>query len=110
MQLGLFTSSEAGHRGFFAGPELYAYQLRYVDETRPARIDVARELYVHATAGYVWFPFVGAGVLDEFFVMPWATLGLPVWRTGGARFADGVVVDDRVANWHATISVGLQLF
>ncbi len=112
VQLGLFTSFDEAkkNRGFFAGPELYAYQLRYVDETAPARISSTHELYVHATGGYVWFPFDGAGVLDEFFVMPWATLGLPVWKTGGAAFADGTVIADRVANWHATVSVGLQLF
>lgn len=110
VQLGWFTSFDDDHRGFFGGPELYAYQLRYVDETKPSRIDVAHELYVHATAGYVWFPFDDAGVLDDFFVMPWATIGLPVWKTGGAAFADGVDVDDRAFNWHGTISVGLQLF
>jgi hypothetical protein len=112
VQLGLFTSADVDHRGFFAGPELYAYQLRYVDEDAPARADVAHELYLHATAGYVWFPFDDddGDLFDDVFVMPWATLGLPVWRSGGAEFADGSHVEDRAFNWHATVSLGLQLF
>lgn len=112
VQVGWFTSFSPDHTGFFAGPEIYAYQLRYAFDD-DGRIDVAHELYVHATVGWVVFPFAGDGgqtLADDFFVMPWATVGLPVWKTGGALFADGSVIDDRVANWHATVSVGLQLF
>jgi hypothetical protein len=46
---------------------------------------------------------------ERWFVQPWATLGLPVFGTGGATFADGTVVRDRVVNWHATVSLGLAL-
>lgn len=115
-QIGWMTSSapfvgDRRHTGFFFGPELYAYQLRYTDEDQPARNATAHELYAHATAGFTWFPFHDAGsVVDDVYVMPWLTAGLPVWNTGGARFGDGTTIDDRVFNWHATISVGLQLF
>jgi len=64
-------------------------------------------LYVHASAGWVPFPFADVAdgqTGDDVFVMPWTTVGVPVWRTGGAVFAD------RVVDWHATVSVGLQLF
>ena len=115
VQVGMFASLAPEHRGFFFGPELYGYQLRYVDEEQPARSAVAHELYVHATAGYVWFPFSRGdgdhdnGVVDDFFVMPWATIGLPVFGSGGVIFGDGSVVGDRRFNGHATISIGLQL-
>jgi hypothetical protein len=112
VQVGVFRSSEPGHRGFFFGPELYAYRLRTVDDARPTRAAVSRELYAHLTAGTVWFPFDdddNDGFWGSFFVMPWATAGLPVWQTGGARFSDGTSTTDRRLNVHATISVGLDL-
>ncbi|MDP2339837.1 MAG: hypothetical protein Q8O67_02680 [Deltaproteobacteria bacterium] len=111
-QIGWLTSSLpfAGprqHTGFFFGPELYAYQLRYTDEDEPSRNATAFELYVHATAGFTWFPFEGAA---DVYVMPWLTAGLPVFGTGGAAFADGTTIEDRAFNWHGTVSIGLQLF
>ena len=115
LQVGWLTSSPpfAGpraHTGFFFGPELYAYQLRYTDEDEPWRDATAYELYVHATAGFTWFPFQGAGVVDDVYLMPWLTAGLPVFHSGGANFDDGTSIDDRLFNWHGTVSVGLQLF
>jgi hypothetical protein len=117
-QIGWLTSSAPfaaprRHTGFFFGPELYGYQLRYTDEDQPARNATAHELYLHATAGFTWFPFAGAGnqtLVDDVYVMPWLTAGLPVFQTGGARFADGTFIEDRALNWHATVSIGLQLF
>ena len=115
-QIGWMTSSSSKHTGFFFGPELYAYQLRYTDEDQRSRNATAHELYVHATAGFTWFPFqspAGASskaLVDAVYVMPWLTAGLPVWHTGGAKFSDGTVIDDRAFNWHGTVSIGLQLF
>lgn len=111
VQLGLMTSLSPQHRGVFIGPELYAYRLRYVDDADPARAATAYELYAHVTGGYTWFPFadVEASVLGDVFVMPWATVGLPVFGSGGVTFSDGVVVDDRSLNFHATVSIGLEL-
>ncbi len=111
VQFGAFTSLSAGHRGFFVGPEVYAYQLRYVDSAHRSRHATARELYAHVTAGWTWFPFAdGDDVLtSHVFLMPWATLGVPVFGSGGVVFADGSVVRDRVINFHATVSLGLEL-
>ncbi len=117
-QIGWLTSSPAAgareHSGFFVGPELYAYQLRYTDVDQPSRNATAHELYVHATAGFTWFPFEGAAsggtLVDDVYVMPWVTAGLPVFHTGGALFADGSGIEDRLFNWHGTISIGMQLF
>lgn len=115
VQLGAFASLSPEHRGFFVGPELYAYRLRYLDAAHPTRSAIAHELYAHATGGYVWFPFSRGpgdddnGIVDDVFVMPWATVGIPVFGTGGVTFADDVVVNDRIVNFHATVSFGLQL-
>jgi hypothetical protein len=113
LQLGLFRSSGRGHTGFFFGPELYGYRLGYADDEAPRHHAVSWELYAHATFGGTWFPFaddVTAGLLRRFYLMPWLTAGLPLFHTGGARFSDGVVIDDRVLNWHATVSLGATLF
>lgn len=116
VQLGLMTSLSPQHRGVFVGPELYAYRLRYVDEANPTRAATAYELYAHMTAGFTWFPFdddddddKDVDVLGAVFVMPWVTVGLPVFGSGGITFNDGVVVADRLLNFHATMSIGLEL-
>ncbi len=115
VQLGVLAALSPEHRGFFLGPELYAYQLRYVDDAAPAHHAVAYEIYAHITAGYVWFLFSSGpgdhdnGIIDDVFVMPWLTAGAPLLKSGGAIFPDGVVVSDRVFNAHATVSIGLQL-
>ncbi|HEY1099723.1 MAG TPA: hypothetical protein VGF99_12390 [Myxococcota bacterium] len=115
VQFGLMTSLSPQHRGVFVGPELYAYRLRYVDEANPTRAATAYELYAHMTAGFTWFPFDNddndkdVDVLGAVFVMPWVTVGLPVFGSGGITFNDGVFVADRLLNFHATVSIGLEL-
>jgi hypothetical protein len=99
IQLAVFDDLDEGHRGFFVGPELYLYALTYKLGGDTA---VAHEIYAHATGGYTWFPFG-----DVFFVEPWATLGVPVFHSGGA-VVDGKHVVDRVFNWHATVALGVR--
>ena len=113
LQLGVFRSLEAGHRGLFVGPEIYAYQLVTTDEVQRARHAVSYEIYAHLTAGGVFFPATWFGVddplLSRIFAMPWVTVGVPMFGTGDAVFADGVVVRDRLLNWHGTVSLGIEL-
>ena len=59
--------------------------------------------------GCRWFFAREVPVLEFFFVEPWATVGLPVFGTGGAVVGD-VDVRDRGFNWHATVSVGVDVW
>jgi hypothetical protein len=102
LQLGAFYDVDDKHRGLYLGPELYIYDLVYTAQGTAE----AREAYAHVTAGYTWFPFDG---VDLFFVQPWATLGVPIFHSGGA-VVDGRQVTDRVLNWHATVSIGCRFF
>ncbi len=103
IQLGAFYDVDDRHRGWFFGPELYVYALAYEARGRRA---IAQEAYAHLSAGYTWFPLAadpGCG----FFLQPWATLGAPIFHTGGAELG-GRHLEDRAVNWHATVSVGVR--
>jgi len=102
VQFGAFYDTNDDHSGLYVGPEFYVYHLDYRVDGR--RLE-ARELYAHVTAGYTWFPF------DQriIFVQPWATVGVPIFHSGGV--SDGaIVLEDRAFNWHATVSLGARLF
>lgn len=109
LQLGAMWSASAGHTGFFIGPELFLYRLSTVDEARPSHIAMSYEAYAHVTGGWVLFPWRD-GIPSMFFVQPLVTVGVPIFGSGDAVFFDGDVVADRVFNWHATISVGVELW
>ena len=119
LQLGAMWSASPGHQGFYIGPELFFYALRTVDEAVPQRHATSAEVYAHVTAGTVYFPWrsdgvdidvTDDGVLSAIFFQPIVTAGVPVFGAGDAVFADGTVIADRLFNWHATVSVGLELW
>ncbi len=93
--------------GWWFGPEVYGYRLSYSRDDF-ATTTTAHEAYVHASVGWRWFFARDVPIAEFFFVEPWATIGLPVFGTGGAN-VDGVAVADRGFNWHATVSVGVDL-
>lgn len=92
--------------GWWIGPEVYAYRLAY---SRGDDRAFANEAYAHASVGWRWFFAREVPLLEFFFVEPWATIGLPVFGTGGAVVGD-VAVRDRGFNWHATVSVGVDVW
>lgn len=104
--------------GWWAGPEVYVYRLTYLRDDDDdddvgagagVGVGVGRDAYVHASIGWRWFFADGVPLLEFFFVEPWATIGLPVYGTGGATVR-GVRIDDRGFNWHATVSVGADVW
>jgi hypothetical protein len=94
--------------GWWVGPEVYAYRLAYSRDDF-ASASTAHEAYVHVSLGWRWFFARGVPALEFLFVEPWATIGLPVFGSGGANVG-GVDVSDRGFNWHATISVGVDVW
>ena len=104
VQLAALYDVDGAHRGLFLGPELYVYRLRY---THAGAVADAHEAYVHVTGGYTFFPF-DDDVLGRLFLQPWATLGVPIFHTGGADVG-GAHLEDRALNWHATVSIGIRL-
>jgi hypothetical protein len=93
--------------GWWVGPEIYVYRLAYSRDDF-ASTSFAHEAYAHVSLGWRWFFARDIPVVEFFFVEPWATIGLPVFDTGGADVG-GVIVSDRGFNWHATVSVGVDL-
>lgn len=101
---GAFYDVEDEHRGLFFGPELLVYHLAYTVDGAPAE---AREAYAHVTVGYTWFPLKDIAVLDHLFLQPWATLGVPVFHSGGVDVGNRHIAD-RAVNVHATVEIGAR--
>ena len=74
--------------GWWFGPEVYGYRLSDSRDDFATTIN-AHEAYVHASVGRPWFFAREVPIAEFFFVEPWATIGLPVFGTGGAN-VDGV--------------------
>ncbi len=96
-----------GDTGLFLGPEVFVYGLRYSDTRSHAHVDTA-EAYAHATVGWRWLPFYAAP-WERLFVMPWATLGVPIFGTGSVHTA-ALSVHDRRVNAHASVNLGVRLW
>lgn len=104
VQVGAFYDVADRHRGLYTGPEVYLYHLRYDVDGQTLE---AREAYAHVTVGDTWFPFDDGALALPVFVQPWATIGVPVFHTGGGRVGP-TTIRDRVVNWHATVSLGVR--
>jgi hypothetical protein len=113
---GLYDLDAAHGTGFFFGPALYLYRLHYRaphvtrDDDDPRLDAVGHEVYLHGTVGAAWFPLAGHVLFDRFFVMPWATVGVPLFHGADVVRGGAVVVRDRIVNWHATVSLGVRVW